>query len=87
MVKRYGNFVRTKSNYRSVTLMQEVCGAWGPRKRLVERSASQGCWRGESGCAGGQGNWETGQGDKCGRGDVGCGGREAQRRRRMVRRW
>lgn len=42
---------------------------------------------GRSGCIGGQRNWEPGTGDKCGRGDVGGGGRGVQRRSRMVRRW
>ena len=32
---RYRNFVRTKWRYRFVTLMQEVCGSWAGRKRLV----------------------------------------------------
>jgi hypothetical protein len=32
---RYRNFVRTKYRYRFVTLMQEVCGVWAGRKRLV----------------------------------------------------
>ena len=35
MVRRYRNFVRTKWRYRFVTLMQEVCGSWAGRKRLV----------------------------------------------------
>jgi len=35
MVTRYRNFVRTKWRYRFVTLMQEVCGSWAGRKRLV----------------------------------------------------
>jgi hypothetical protein len=66
---------------------QEVCGVWGGRKRLVDRCAGEGRWWGGSGCVGGQGNWETVQGDKCGRRDVGVGGRKACGRRRMVRRW
>ena len=32
MMKRYRNFVRTKSRYRFVTLMQEVCGSWAGRR-------------------------------------------------------
>jgi UDP-glucuronate 4-epimerase len=35
MMTRYRNFVRTKRRYRFVTLMQEVCGSWAGRKRLV----------------------------------------------------
>ena len=35
MMTRYRNSVRTKRRYRFVTLMQEVCGSWAGRKRLV----------------------------------------------------
>ena len=77
MMTRYRNFVRTKWRYRFVTLMQEVCGSWAGRKRLVAvRSGGRavgvdrvvlGEWR----------DWETWDVDKWGQGDVVGDGRDA----------
>ena len=74
---RYRNFVRTKWRYRFVTLMQEVCGSWAGRKRLVAVTL---WWAGcgvESGCVGAVGDWETWDVDKWGHGDVVGDGRDA----------
>ena len=69
MLTRYRNSVRTKWRYRFVTLMQEVCGSWAGRKRLVAVGSGEGLWV-WIGLCWGSGDWETGDGDKWGHDDV-----------------
>ena len=57
--------------------MQEVCGSWAGRKRLVAVRSGERVVGVESGCVGAVVDWETCDVDKWGQGDVVGDGRDA----------
>ena len=77
MMTRYRNFVRTKWRYRFVTLMQEVCGSWAGRKRLVAVRSGGRAVGVERVVLGEWGTGKRGGVDKWGHGDVVGDGRDA----------